>query len=48
MTGRKSGRDSDSEITVFKSQGLAIQDISTARKVYDLAIEKGAGQVLRL
>lgn len=48
VTGRKSGRESDSEITVFKSQGLAIQDISTARKVYELATKTGVGQVLKL
>jgi len=48
VTGKKAGRENDSEITVFKSQGLAIQDISTARKVYDLAIMKGVGKVVQL
>ncbi|MGA2461441.1 MAG: ornithine cyclodeaminase family protein [Candidatus Bathyarchaeia archaeon] len=48
VTGKKAGRENDSEITVFKSQGLAIQDISTARKVYDLAIKKGVGRAVQL
>jgi alanine dehydrogenase len=48
VTGKKPGRENESEITVFKSQGLAIQDISTARKVYDLATKKGVGKTLQL
>jgi alanine dehydrogenase len=37
IIGRKTGRESDNEITVFDSTGLAIQDISCARLVYDKA-----------
>lgn len=48
ITGKKNGRESDREITVFKSQGLAIQDVSTARKVYELAVSKGTGKELDL
>jgi ornithine cyclodeaminase/alanine dehydrogenase len=48
VTGKKPGRENESEITLFKSQGLAIQDISTARRVYDLAIKKGVGRVVQL
>ncbi|WP_414470048.1 alanine dehydrogenase [Methanobacterium sp. ACI-7] len=39
-----SGRISDEEITVFDSTGLAVQDIVTAWKVYEKALESGAGQ----
>jgi len=41
VTGKKSGRTSDSEITLFKSVGLGIQDCATAWLAYTKAIEKG-------
>lgn len=43
VAGKTPGRLSDDEITLFKSEGLAIQDVSVATKVYQLAIEKGVG-----
>ena len=43
ITGAKAGRESDDEITLFKSVGLSIQDISAARYVYQRALEEGAG-----
>ncbi len=43
VTGKKKGRENDSEITVFKSVGLAIQDAATAKLVYDKACEKNIG-----
>lgn len=43
VAGRKPGRDNDKEITLFKSTGLAIQDISTAYEVYKIAKEKHVG-----
>lgn len=43
VTGAKQGRESDEEITLFKSVGLSIQDISTAYYVYQKAVEQGAG-----
>jgi alanine dehydrogenase len=48
VTGKKAGRQNDDEITLFKSQGLAIQDVSTAKKIYDLAKSKGLGKILTL
>ncbi|MBN1317996.1 MAG: ornithine cyclodeaminase family protein [Anaerolineales bacterium] len=48
IAGLKPGRTSDQDITLFKSVGLAIQDISTAVKVYQLALEKGVGQKIQL
>jgi ornithine cyclodeaminase/alanine dehydrogenase len=48
ITGKKVGRQNDVEITLFKSQGLAIQDVSTAKKIYDIAKRKGLGNVLTL
>jgi alanine dehydrogenase len=44
VTGKVAGRTSKEEITLFKSVGLAIQDISTALAVFNLAKEKGVGQ----
>ncbi len=43
ITGKKAGRVDDEEITIFKANGLAIQDVATAKLVYDLALEKGIG-----
>lgn len=48
VTGLKPGRESDEEITVFKSGGLAIQDISTAYAVYHAAREQGVGTEVEL
>ena len=43
ITGRKEGRSSDREITVFKSVGIAVEDIATAAHVYEQAVAKGLG-----
>jgi len=43
ITGKKAGRVNDREITLFKSNGLAIQDVATAKLVYDKAIATGIG-----
>ncbi|MCX6833591.1 MAG: ornithine cyclodeaminase family protein [candidate division Zixibacteria bacterium] len=43
ITGRKPARTSDREITLFKSNGLAIQDAATAKLVYDKAVAAGIG-----
>jgi alanine dehydrogenase len=41
VAGKKTGRTSDSEITVFDSTGLAIQDLAAATLVYDKAKKLG-------
>jgi ornithine cyclodeaminase/alanine dehydrogenase-like protein (mu-crystallin family) len=46
VTGRVKGRQSDSDITLFESQGLAIEDVATAALLYQRAREKGVGQEL--
>ena len=43
VTGKKPGRTNAEEITVFKSNGLAIQDAATAKLIYDKAIAAGIG-----
>jgi alanine dehydrogenase len=44
VLGRKPGRSNDAEITLFKSNGLAIQDAATAKLVYDKANQAGIGK----
>jgi alanine dehydrogenase len=44
IVGRKPGRTTAEEITLFKSNGLAIQDAATAKLVYDKALAAGIGR----
>ena len=44
VSGKTPSRTSDSQITLFESQGLAIQDVATATKIYELALANGLGQ----
>ena len=48
VTGAKPGRASDDEITLFKSVGVAIEDVAVASYVYQTAKEKGLGLDLAL
>ena len=43
FAGRIPGRRSDDEITIFKSLGLAIEDVAAADHVYERAVREGAG-----
>ncbi len=43
VTGKTEGRTNAEEITVFKSNGLAIQDSATAKLIYDKAVAAGIG-----
>jgi alanine dehydrogenase len=43
VSGKVAGRESLSEITLFKSCGLAIEDLVTARLAYAKAIARGIG-----
>lgn len=43
LSGLASGRRSPSEITVFKSLGLAIEDLASAQYIYNRAVETGKG-----
>jgi ornithine cyclodeaminase/alanine dehydrogenase-like protein (mu-crystallin family) len=42
------GRRSDSEVTIFKSLGLAVEDVTAAQLAYRRAVERGIGQELSL
>lgn len=46
ITGAVPGRQSDDEITIFDSTGLAVQDVVTAWKVYEKAFEKDIGSFI--
>ncbi len=48
VAGRREGRTTSSEMTVFDSTGLAIQDVAIASLVYEKAIESKAGRCVRL
>ncbi len=46
VSGRRSGRESDDEITFYKSIGVPIQDLITAQHIERRAIERGIGTVI--
>ncbi|MGB7026768.1 MAG: ornithine cyclodeaminase family protein [Candidatus Acidiferrum sp.] len=46
VAGKTSGRTSDAEVTLFKSNGIASWDLAAAMKVYALAKEKKLGREL--
>ena len=43
LAGRRPGRTSPEEITLYKSTGHAVEDAATARLVYDRAVATGTG-----
>lgn len=43
LTGRAPGRTSDTELTLFNSVGVGLQDLAVARMLIDLAGERGMG-----
>lgn len=48
VAGLKPGRETDAQITVFDSTGLAVQDLAVARRVYEAARAQGIGNAVRL
>lgn len=43
ISGRITGREDDAEIIIFKSVGIAAQDLCTAKAIYDKAVISGIG-----
>ncbi|HWQ03109.1 MAG TPA: ornithine cyclodeaminase family protein, partial [Candidatus Nitrosotenuis sp.] len=43
VAGRATGRANESQITLFKSNGIAIWDVAVAARVYEQAAEQGRG-----
>jgi alanine dehydrogenase len=48
IAGKKAGRVSEVEVTIFDSTGLAIQDVATANFLYRQALKKNLGQRVKL
>ncbi len=48
VTGRKMGRESNEEITFFKSVGFAMEDVVTAYHAYEKATRQGMGKKIEL
>jgi ornithine cyclodeaminase/alanine dehydrogenase len=46
VAGLMPGRRSEDEITLFESQGIALEDVAAARVVYERARERGIGAEL--
>jgi ornithine cyclodeaminase/alanine dehydrogenase len=44
IAGQVPGRQSPEDITLFASQGLALEDLAAARLVYDRAVAEGTGR----
>ena len=43
LAGKKPGRTSAEEITLYKSVGIAVQDVAAAHLLYQKALEKKVG-----
>ncbi|HET8679689.1 MAG TPA: ornithine cyclodeaminase family protein [bacterium] len=48
LAGRVAGRRTPEEITLFKSLGMAVEDVATARWVYERAQARGLGQHIEM
>ncbi|MDH4197947.1 MAG: hypothetical protein OEW05_11095 [Candidatus Aminicenantes bacterium] len=48
LSGRAAGREADDEVTLFKSVGLAAQDLAIAQVVLNEAVRLGLGSVIEL
>jgi ornithine cyclodeaminase/alanine dehydrogenase-like protein (mu-crystallin family) len=48
LAGAKAGRSSVDEITLYKSVGIAIQDVATANLVYRKALERNIGSQVEI
>lgn len=48
IAGRKTGRDDDSEVIIFDSTGMALQDVVATVIVYENAVKDGKGKSVSL
>ncbi|NWG13976.1 MAG: ornithine cyclodeaminase family protein [Acidobacteria bacterium] len=48
VIGDYPGREDDGEITLFKSHGIALEDVAFAAKIYDAAVKARVGEKLNL
>ena len=48
VAGQTLGRVSDSDVTLFESQGIALEDVAVGARLYEIAVAEGAGRELPL
>ncbi len=48
ILGRDPGRQAADEITLFKSLGLAVEDVASAHAIYQAAVDQGLGTSVEL
>jgi alanine dehydrogenase len=48
LLGRVSGRRADREVTIFKSLGLAVEDVAAAQFLYERAKAEGRGAKVQM
>ena len=48
ISGRTPGRTGDDDITLFESQGIALEDVAVGARLYEIAVAEGAGRELPL
>ena len=48
LLGTVPGRQSPEEITFFESVSIAVEDLSAAHLLYQLALEKGRGTMVEI
>jgi alanine dehydrogenase len=48
IAGTAAGRPSDDSITIFKSLGMAVEDVAAARLAWERAVRQGIGQAFEL
>jgi ornithine cyclodeaminase/alanine dehydrogenase-like protein (mu-crystallin family) len=48
VSGALQGRHDDNDITLFESQGVALEDIATGIRIVQMAREKGIGREVSL
>jgi alanine dehydrogenase len=46
VTGKLAGRTHDRQVTLFKSNGVAIEDVTVAARIYEEAVKQALGQHL--
>ena len=46
IAGNNPGRTDASQVTLFESQGVAMEDIAVGKRVLDMALERGIGTEL--
>jgi ornithine cyclodeaminase/thiomorpholine-carboxylate dehydrogenase len=48
LSNQKEGRRSESEVTIYKSMGHAMEDLVAANLVYEKAVRLGSGKKIEL